>query len=413
MRSIAGILILLFICYLISENKKAINYKELICGFVLQFVVAILLLKVSIIQEGLCSFTHVINGIKSATEEGTKFVFGYLGGGNSTPFDISAHNNLFIFAFQALPMIMVFSAISMLLFHWNVLPKIINITTKVVNKFSNIGGILSVIASSKIMLGQTEAPLLIKPYLNKISRSELFSVISCGLATTSGAAMLLYSALLDKVIPNVLSHIVILTVLSIITSILIARIVIPQVEKSSDGELITPYKFSGSIDAITRGTSDGLGMVLNIGAMVIVAIALISIVNQMLTCLPNINGAPITIQRILGIFFTPIAYIIGIPYEEVFKAGELLSLKVVVNEVVAFIELANSANQLSPKSMIIMLYAICNFANISSIGINISSYSVLVPERRDEIIGLCGKALIVGTLATCISGAVIGTILSF
>lgn len=412
MRSTIGIFVLLFVCYIISENKKNINYKEVLGGIGLQFIIALLLLKLPFIRNGLCGFTHIINGIKTATAEGTKFLFGYLGGGVDTPFTVSAGNNLFIFAFQALPMIMVFSAISMLLFHWNILPKLIEIITKIISKISNIGGILSVIASSKIILGQSEAPLLVKPYLSKISKSELFSMISCGLATTSGAGMLLYSAILDKAIPDVLSHIVTVTILSIITSLITSRIVIPQVENAISGDIVAPYKFSGSIDAITRGTTDGLNMVLNIGAMVLVAIALIALTNQMLTCLPDVYGAPITIQRILGLFFTPIAYLIGIPYEEIFKAGELLSMKVVINEVVAFVDLANAGNQLSEHSMIMMLYALCGFANLSSIGITISTYATLVPERREEVICLCIKGLIVGIISTCISAAIIGTILA-
>lgn len=411
MRCVFGILVLLFLCYLMSEKKKAINYREVAAGIAIQFILAYMFLKMPYIKDVFLKFSGIISGLKTATDAGTKFVFGYVGGGD-TPFTVTNPGNLFVFAFQALPMIIVVSAISMLLFHWGWIQKFVLFFSKVINKFSNIGGILGVVSSAKLFVGQTEAPLLVRPYLSKISKSELFSIITCGLATTSGAGMVLYSMILDNRVPNALAHMMTVTAISIPAALVISRMVIPQEGKATDGGISSPYNFSGSIDAISRGTSDGLNIILNLSAILVVAIALISIINQILSVFPDVYGAPVTLQRIFGIFFTPIAYLIGIPYEEIFKAGELLSEKLVVNEMVAYLDLAStSVSEISEKSATILSYALCGFANFSSIGIVVGSYATLVPERNNEVNQICVKAIICGSIATCLSAAVVGGIL--
>lgn len=411
MQGFIGIFVLLFICFLLSENKKAVNLKEIFGGILCQFVLVFLFQKAPIAKDVFLKITDAIWCLKTATDAGTKFVFGYIGGGN-TPFNVTDSNNLFIFAFQALPMIMVISALSMLLFHWGVLQKIVAIFAALLKKIMNIGGALCVVAAAKVFVGQTEAPLLVRPYLEKFSRSELLAVMTCGLATTSGTVLVLYSTILEKTIPNALGHIFTVTIISIPVAIIIARILIPQTTEGIGGKLSIPYKFSNSMDAIARGTTDGLGLVLNIAAMVVVMLALVELVNQMLGVFPNVYGEPITLQRILGLFMTPIAYIIGVPFDECLKAGSLLSVKVIMNEVVAFINLSQVHGELSEKTSLIMSYALCGFANISSIGIIMGTYSKLIPDRNKEVVGLCFKALFGGVIATCISGAVIGILYS-
>lgn len=409
MRGLIGIAVLLFVCFLISEDKRNVNFKEVIVGLFLQFGLAVLLLKTPIINTFFLKITNAIWSLKIATDAGTKFVFGYIGGG-ATPFDVSNPSNLFIFAFQALPMIMVISALSMLLFHWGILQNIVAFLARLLKRVINIGGALCVVASAKLFVGQTEAPLLVRPYLDKFSRSELLAVMTCGLATTSGTVLVLYSTILESVIPNSLAHIFTVTVISIPIAIVISRIVIPQKTNGVGGTLEVPYNFSNSMDAISTGTSEGLMLVLHIAAMLVVMLAFVELTNQILLTLPLVNGEPITLQRIFGIIMAPVAYMIGIPFDESIAAGGLLGLKIVTNEVVAFIKLSQVYTQLSGKSALIMSYALCGFANFSSLGIIIGTYSKLIPNRNKEVSSLCLKALICGVIATCISGAIIGVL---
>lgn len=407
MQGFIGIIILLLICYLLSENRKEVRLSEVLGGIFSQFLLAILFLKIPGIKDIFLRITDAIWSLKIATDAGTRFVFGYLGGGDM-PFNISNSNNLFIFAFQALPMIIVVSALSMLFFHWGVLQKVVGFLALGLKRFMNIGGALCLVAASKIFIGQTEVPLLVRPYLNKFSRSELLAVMTCGLATTSGTVLVLYSTILEKTIPNSLSHIFTVTIISIPISLVISRILVPQMTEETGGAIEIPYKFSSSMEAIAKGTSDGLSLVLNIAAMIIVMLALVELVNQILGILPNICGEPVTIQRILGVFMAPVAYIIGVPWDDALKAGGLLSVKIIMNEIVAFINLSQIHSELSEKTSLIMSYALCGFANISSLGIIVGVFSKLCPERNSEVIGLCMKALLGGIIATCLSGAVIG-----
>ncbi len=407
MRGLFGIMLLLFVCFLISEDRKNVNFKEVIVGVILQFFLAVLLLKMPLINTLFLKITNAIWTLKLATDAGTKFVFGYIGGG-STPFEVSNPSNLFVFAFQALPMIMVISALSMLLFHWGVLQNVVQFLAKLLKRVINIGGALCVVASAKLFVGQTEAPLLVRPYLDKFSRSELLAVMTCGLATTSGTVLVLYSTILENVIPNSLTHIFTVTVISIPISIVIARIVVPQKTEGIGGKLEVPYNFSNSMDAISTGTSDGLMLVLHIAAMLVVMLAFVELVNQILLLLPSVYGEPVTLQRIFGVIMAPVAYLIGVPLDESILAGGLLGMKIVTNEVVAFIKLSQIYTQLSDKSALIMSYALCGFANFSSLGIIVGAYSKLIPNRNKEVASLCVKALIGGVMSTCISGAIIG-----
>lgn len=411
MRCLIGIVVFLSLCYLISEDRKHVNFKEVVIGVAVQFLLAFLILKMPVIKDVFLGLSSVAGGLRAATDAGTKFVFGYVGGGD-LPFQVDNANNLFIFGFRALPMIILISALSMLMFYLGILQKSVNLFSKIIGKFSGIGGVLCIVSSAKLVVGQTEAPLLVRPYLSKISKSELLSIITCCLATTSGAAMVLYGSILESVIPNALTHIVAVTVISIPAAIITSRIIIPQKTEPTDGHLSAPYTFHGPMDAISRGTSDGLMLVINIGAMLIVMIACVDIVNRLLAYIPDIYGTPVTLQRIFGVLFTPVAYFIGIPYEEIFKAGELLSTKVVLNEVIAFIDLVKSVGtSLTERSSIVLVYALCGFANFSSIGITISAYSSLVPERNKEVTGMCVKALCAGVISTCLSAAVINCLI--
>ncbi|MBL9028975.1 MAG: nucleoside:proton symporter [Caedimonas sp.] len=402
-----GIVVFLIFSLFLSENRRKVDYKFAILGLVIQAFLAFLITKITVVQNAFLWLSEGINKLKCATCEGTKFVFGYLGGGD-VPFLMKEGASPFIFAFQPLPMVMVVSAISMLLFHWKILPLIVHGFSWALRKSLNIGGALGVCAAAKVFLGQTEAPLLIRPYLAKFTRSELFTVMTAGMATTSASIMILYGQILENTIAHPISHILTASIISIPAAITISRIMIPQTGEDTSGELVLPYHFSGAMDAVSQGASDGMKLFLNIIAMLIVTLALVALMNYILGNFPAFDHEPITLQRILGIVMAPVTWLMGIPWEEAKTAGNLLGTKTILNEVVAFIDLANLKATLSPHTNLIMTYALCGFANLSSIGIQIGGLGTMVPERRAEIISLGFRALIAGTIASCLSGTLMG-----
>lgn len=411
-QALLGLVVFIVFSWLLSENRKKVDFKFIGMGLVLQTCLAFIILRVDIVNRAFLWLGEGINQLKCATCEGTKFVFGYLGGG-TLPFQLNDGGNAFIFGFQALPIVMVVSAIAMVLFHWGILPIIVKGVSAALQKSMKIGGALGVCAAAKVFLGQTEAPLLIRPYLSRISRSELFSVMTAGMATTSASVMMLYSAILEKTIANPISHILTASIISIPAALVISRVMIPHISEDTSGELVLPYQFAGSMDAISTGASDGIKLFLNIIAMLVVALALVHLVNIILGTFPEVAGQPISLQRLLGIMMAPVTWLMGIPWEEAAVAGKLLGTKTILNEVVAFIGLSElPENTLSNHSDLIMTYALCGFANLSSIGIQIGGIGTMVPERRSEIIALGFRAMIAGTIASCMSGTIVG-LLSF
>jgi len=412
-QAVAGLGLFLFLAWLFSENRRQVKIKQALYGLAIQIILAIIVTKFSIVRSGFLWIGDGVMALKDATVAGTSFVFGYLGGGAS-PYQAQEGSNSFIFAFQALPMVIVISAIAMLLFHWRILPAIVKVFSSFFQKILGIGGALGVCAAAKIFLGQTEAPLLVRPYLGKFTRSELFTVMTAGMATTSISIMVIYAMILEGTIPDPIAHILTASIISIPAAITISRILIPQVGEDTSGHMVVPYQFSGSMEAITQGTTDGMKLYINIIAMLIVFLAVVALVNSLLGLLPNIGGETISLQLILGYLLAPLAWFLGIPWEEALPAGALLGKKTILNELVAFLGLAAlPKGVLSVKSGLIMTYALAGFANLSSIGIQIGGLGSMVPERKQEIISLGLKALIAGTMASCMSGAIIGILYSF
>jgi CNT family concentrative nucleoside transporter len=413
LQACAGLTFFFFIAWLFSENRKQVNFKAALMGLAIQIILAIIVTKFTIVRSVFLSIGDGVMALKDATVAGTSFVFGYLGGGES-PFHPKEGVNSYIFAFQALPMVIVISAISMLLFHWRILPVIVKVVSGVFQKGLGIGGALGVCAAAKIFLGQTEAPLLVRPYLGKFSRSELFTVMTAGMATTSISIMVLYAMILEGTIPDPITQFLTASIISVPAAITISRILIPQVGEGTSGHMVVPYQFSGSMEAITQGTSDGMKLYVNIIAMLIVFLAIVALANSILSLLPNIGGEPMSLQLLLGYLLAPLAWLIGIPWEEAIPAGALLGKKTILNELVAFVSLAAIPKGiLSLKSNLIMTYALAGFANLSSIGMQIGGIGMMVPERKQEIISLGFKAMIAGTIASCMSGAIIGILYSF
>lgn len=401
-----GILAFIVFCWIISENRKRVHSFQIIIGLMVQFALAALIMHVSFVQQVFNWIARGVMALKEATMEGTKFVFGFIGGADA-PFE--ATGNTFVFAFQALPMIIVVSALSMLLFHWKILPFFVKGISWLMRKSMGIGGGLGVCSAAQVFLGQTEAPLLVRPYLKDMSRSEIFSIMCMGFATTSATIMGLYALVLEQTVPNSMVHILTASIISVPAALTLSRIVVPNTESHTSGKLHSPYELSGSMDAISKGTTDGIRLFINVLAMLIVFVALVTLVNMILGTLPHFQNEPITLQRILGFIMAPVTWLMGIPWEDAIQAGGLLGIKTILNEFYAFTELAKVTNdQMSVHSRVIMTYALCGFANISSIGIMIGGFGSIVPEQRSEIISLSFKALIVGTLSSCLSGTVVG-----
>jgi len=403
-----GIIVFLAIAWLISEKRKLVKPATIIAGVVLQFAIAGVLLYIPFFQRFFLLLNNVVLALDTATKAGTSFVFGYVGGG-PTPFMVTDPGSNFSFAFQSLPLILVIGALSSLLFYWKVLPVVVQFFSMILRKTLNIGGALGLGASTTIFLGLVEAPLVIKPYLKKMTRSELFSLMTVGMACVAGTMMIIYATVLNGIVPNPLGHILVASFIHVAAAITIARVIVPETEEETAGSLIPHRSATSSMDAIVKGTMDGLTLLLNIIVMLIVIVALVQLVNVILGVFPNFLGQPLTLQRILGFIMAPIVWLFGIPWSQAQTAGSLMGTKTILNEFLAFLELAKlPAGALDPRSRLIMTYALTSFANLGSLGILIGGLGSLAPERRDEVVSMGMNAVVAGTLATCMTGAVIG-----
>jgi CNT family concentrative nucleoside transporter len=411
MQSILGIMVFLGIAWLLSEQKKQLQLKLVLSGLALQFIIAFLLLKLSWLKQIFLFLNELVLALVEATSQGTRFVFGYIGGAES-PFLSSDSGSTFILAFQALPLILVVSAVSAVLFYWRILPLIVKIFSRLLQHTMGLSGSVSLGCAVNIFIGMVEAPLIIKEYLKQLSRSELFVLMTTGMATIAGTVMVLYASILAAVIPDILGHILIASIISAPAAIMIAKIMVPAVmqEQSSESvEIIISDR--STMDAITRGTMEGVKLLINIIAMLVVLVALVSLVNQLLALIPGFKE-PLSLQFILGYLLAPAAWLLGIPWSEAISAGNLLGTKIILNEFLAYLQLAQQpVDILSDSSKLIMTYALCGFANFGSLGIMIGGMATMVPERRDEIISLGLRSIVSGNLATFMTAAVISLII--
>jgi CNT family concentrative nucleoside transporter len=403
-----GIIVFLGIAWLTSENKKAVKYTTIVTGVGVQLAIAGILLYVPIFKKFFLLLNNIVLSLEAATKAGTSFVFGYIGGG-TPPFLLQDPGSNFILAFQALPLVLVIGALSALLFYWKILPYIVKGFSFLLQKTMNIGGALGLGASTTIFLGMVEAPLVIKPYLKNMTRSELFSLMTVGMACIAGTVMILYATFLTSVIPDPLGHLLIASFIHVAAAITIARIMVPETGEETAGSLIPQRTASSSMDAVVKGTMDGLQLLLNIIAMLLVMVALVHLANLVIGLLPNVAGQPPTLQKILGYVMAPVVWLFGIPWSQAQTAGFLMGTKTILNELLAFLEMAKlPPGALDERSRLIMTYALASFANFGSLGILIGGLGSLAPERRDEVVALGMKAIVAGTLATCMTGAVIG-----
>ncbi len=402
-----GIVAVLALAWAISEDRRALPLRTVSAGIILQFALAAVLLNVEVFRALFIGVNDALLGLERATGAGTAFVFGYLGGG-TLPFAETALGSSFVLAFRALPIILVVSALSSLLFYWGVLPWIVRGVSRVLQKTLGVGGAVGISAAADIFVGMVEAPLLVRPYLREMTRGELFSVMTCGMATIAGTVMVIYASFLADALPEAIGHILAASLINTPGAILIGALMVPMGDKATAGELTPPQAARSSMDAITRGTLAGVELLVNIIAMLIVFVALVSLLNIALGSMPHWDGAPITLQRLLGVVMAPVVWLIGIPWGEAATAGSLMGTKIVLNEFLAYLDLSRLPDgTLSARSTLIMTYALCGFANFGSLGILLGGLSTMVPERRDEVVSLGFKSILSGTLATLLTGAIV------
>ena len=412
LQSAFGVLALLGIAWALGENRRAVSWRQMAVGLAVTVLTALVLLKLPLVAKAFGAINDAVNTIAAASRAGTSFVFGYLGGG-TLPFDLKAPGADFILAFQALPIILVMSVLTTLLFYWRVLPPIVRGMAWLLERTLGVGGAVGLSAAANIFLGMVEAPLFIRPYLSQLTRSELFMVMTGGMAGIAGTVLVLYATFLAPLIPDAAAHFVIASVLGAPAAILISLIMVPETSDKRTGGMLTAadtdMEVKSTMDAIVKGTTSGLELLLNIIAMLLVLVALVYLANAILGLLPEIGGAKISLQRLLGYLMAPVCWLLGLPWPQAITAGSLMGTKTVLNELIAYVDLSKlGPDALDPRSRLIMLYAMCGFANFASLGIMIGGLGTMAPDRREEINALGLKSIVSGTLATCLMGAIVG-----
>src|SRR5713226_5907181 len=399
LHALAGIAGIIALAWLMSENRGAVPWRAIAAGLGLQVLLGIIFLRFSPVKTAFLKINDALLVLERATQAGTSLVFGYLGGGPA-PFAISDAASNFVLAFRALPIVLLISALSALLFYWGVLPALVRGISWLLERSMRVGGLVGLSTAANVFVGMVEAPLFVRPYLARVSRGELFAIMVGGMASIAGTVLFLYGAILAPVLPDAVAHLLIASILSAPAALVIAFVMVPP-RTATGGDIVFQSEASSSIDALTRGTLDGAQLLLNIVAMLVVFVALVALVNLVI--------APYSLQGLLGVALAPLAWLAGVPWAEAQPAGALLGTKTVLNELVAYIDL--SKGDLSERSRLLMTYALCGFANFGSLGIMIGGLGTMCPERRAEVVALGMKSIIAGTLATCFTAASVALIL--
>jgi CNT family concentrative nucleoside transporter len=410
LQSAIGLLLLLVVAWGVSERRRAVPWRIVLAGLALQLALAVLLLKAPPLQRFFLAANDAMLALERATQAGTSFVFGFLGGA-PLPFEAVPGASTFVLAFRALPLVLVVSALSAVLFYWRVLPWIVRAMSFMLEKSMGIGGAVGLSTAANVFVGMVEAPLVVRPYLAALSRGELFIVMTCGMATIAGTVMVLYATILAPIVPSAMGHILAASLISAPASIVIAALMIPPLGEPTPATLQGVPQARSTMDAIVRGTADGLALLLNIVALLIVLVAVVTLVNLVLGSLPSIGGTPLTLQRLLGFLMAPLVWLAGIPWSEAPTAGALMGTKTVLNEFIAYVDMAGlPPSELSERSRLLMTYALCGFANFGSLGILVGGLMAMIPERRDEVLALGLRSIVSGTLATLATAATVGVL---
>ncbi len=435
MRGLLGIAGLLLIALALGEDRRRIPWRVVVGGLALQAGLALLFLKLPGAGAVLRGLNAAVGSLQTATDAGTALVFGFLGGA-PLPYAETVPGGSYVLAFRAFPLVLVISALTSLALHWGVLQRVVGGLAWGLARTLGVGGALGLGAAVHVFVGQIEAPLLVRPYLAAMSRGELHALMSCGLAGIAGTVMVIYGTILAPVLPDAFGQILIAAVLSTPAALALAAMVIPFAADAragvalgqarldeaalgegaggdaaaAFGEAAGGTRASSALEAVMRGTLDGISLVAAIIATLIVLVALVTLVNAGVGLIP-LAGAPLSLQRIFAWGFRPLVWLIGVPWDQSAAAAGLMGTKTVLNEFVAYLELSRlPQGALDPHARLIMVYALCGFANFGSLGILLGGLGTLVPSRRPEIAELGWRSLVTGTLATLMSGAMVGLI---
>jgi len=413
-QSLVGVFVTMGICWALSENRSAFPWKLAIGAIGVQAGLVLLLFGLPAARSVLAGAGAVVDGLGGSTQAGVKFVFGFLAGADGQPYTVTNPGGLFVFAFRVLPVILVICALSALLWHWRVLKWVIQGFGALFERTMGLRGPPALATAATVFMGQVEGPIFIRSYLPSLSRSELFLLLSVGMSCVSGSTMVAYATILKGVLPNAAAHVLTASVISAPAGVLLARIMVPRdaaVEQASESDLGAEAMYESSIDALIKGIGVGLEICLKIAATLIVFVSIVAMVDGALGQLAPVGGAPISLERIFGVAFAPLAWCLGVPSNEAQAAGSLLGAKLMLTEFTAFIDMANlPAGVISERTRIIMTYALCGFANIASVGINVAGYTILAPTRQKEVMGMIWKAMLTGFLATCMTASVVGVL---
>ncbi|MFN8735300.1 MAG: NupC/NupG family nucleoside CNT transporter [Betaproteobacteria bacterium] len=401
---------LLLLCWLLSEQRRAVRWRTVGSGLALAFALALGLLHLPPLQAALALVNEGANALQHATQAGTAFVFGHLGGG-PLPYAETAPGASFVLAFRALPLVLVVAALSALLFHWRLLPLAVRAFAALLRRTMGVGGTVGVSAAANVFVGMVEAPLVVKPYLARLSRGELFMVMNCGMATIAGTVLVLYAAILGARLPDALGHLLVASIVATPLALVVAALMVPG-STTEEVTINLPREDASSIAAVTRGTLEGVQLLIYIVAMLLVFVALVALANAALGLLPAVAGAPLSLERMLGWLFSPLALLIGVPWHEAAVAGSLLGKKTVLNEFLAYLDLAALPPEaLSERSRLLLTYALAGFANFGSLGIMLGGLGAMLPaERRHELAELGLKSVLAGLLTTCLTAAMVGLV---
>lgn len=414
-RAVAGLFVIVAAAWMLGAGwRRRPPLTLILAGLGLQFAVAVILFAFAPMKGALMGLAAGVEALQAASQTGAAFVFGYVAGGPA-PFDVVSPQNAVSLAFQLLPIIMLVSAVSAVLWRWRILPLITGAFAAIFRHAMGLSGATSLATAANIFMGMVEAPILIRPYLARMNRSDLFIVMTAGLSTVAGTVLVIYAVMLRDTLPDAAGHIVAASLMSAPAAILIARLMEPPgqpdpaapAEPEPEARVMGP-RYASTMDALARGVTDGLSVYLNVIAMLLTFTALVALVNAGLTAAPDVVGAPVTVERAFGWLFQPVVWIIGVPWAESGQAGALFGIKTALNEFLAFDALARSGDELSARTSLIMAYALCGFANFGSLGIMLAGLTTMAPERRELILALGPKSLVSGTLATLMTGAVAG-----
>jgi CNT family concentrative nucleoside transporter len=421
-QSLIGLLAIPLIAWALCERRSAIApgrlARLLLAGIGLQFAIAGVMLNVPAVRATFDWAAGLVTALQAATGAGVQLVFGYLAGAPA-PFQTVNPGNTFILAFHALPLILVISALTKLLYHWGILQRVVYAVGWVLRRTMGVTGPVGTSAAANIFVGMVEAPLLVRPYLAGMSRAGLFATMTVGMAGVAGTVLAVYATILQPVVPDVAGHLIVASVISVPAGLLLSELMVPQdqattlapasSEEVDADKIVIDDPPRSSMDAIAQGTWEGVILLANVTAMLIVAVALVALANQLLGLVAAPFGLQITFQQVLGWAFAPLAWLTGIPWGECAEAGALLGVKTVLNEFLAYLQLAGLApGALSERSRLILTYALCGFANFGSLGIMVGGIATMVPQRRAEIASLGAKTLVSGTLATLMTAAIVG-----